>query len=641
MIGYYHFSMIGRSHLAQNGVCQDANAVDVLENGWVVGVIADGLGSSKHSDIGASLAVGEVVAYIKKNLPPAWHEESLKALLMLGYHSAFNAIETRAKQDKNQLSEYDTTLTTVIYDGRNVVYGHVGDGGIITLDNFGYYSTLTKRQKGDAWNEVAPLRHGPDYWEFGSSRDPICAILMATDGILDAGILPPLLANEDMPIHIGYVRPFMDRNRLKVETETDFIQAQAQIEEYFRSPDTAHITDDKTMVGIINTDVLPSTLDGSYYAEPDWASLKKKQNEGLYPGVSSVPNNEPRNDFVLEPDVFDNLVSSVPNNEPQNDSAKQPSLRKEPRTGSQMPDAHLPESYSVPDAGSDSSGTGGARSRYKPVLILLGVFCIIVALMLAVPPMLDHGNNYPEQLEGNWILTGSVVGFPVDGISLGIHSGNVTGSIRGDNYTGTVIIDTSDRITFGSLGPMEGSGSHRFRYLATLDSITDYQIENGILFLKSDGKTLLTFSRGEPTQKPLSGSWISPDTEVTLNIGENDSFTGEGAASSYTGVIIFTNDSVRFDVANSSKMVTEDPEFFTALVNVTGYTIENDALFLTDKDGTRILTFVPVIENSADKADLVGDGTPAAGNSTDDTVPGQSSPITGNPDNTSETGVSS
>jgi serine/threonine protein phosphatase PrpC len=60
--------LIGYSHLSEkNGVGQDSSDVRTPQNGWVIGVIADGLGSAKHSEIGSSLAVSEVIEFVEKN----------------------------------------------------------------------------------------------------------------------------------------------------------------------------------------------------------------------------------------------------------------------------------------------------------------------------------------------------------------------------------------------------------------------------------------------------------------------------------------------------------------------------------------------------------------------------------------------
>ncbi len=282
MLGYYNMSIIGTSHQAlENGVCQDANDVLVLDNGWIVASIADGLGSAKKSEIGSSTAVKTVLSFVNENHPEKWHDESLISLLRTAYHKAFNTIKNICMNNGDQIEDYDTTLTTVIYNGVNVVYGHAGDGGVITLSPFGDYSVLTEAQKGEAFNETSPLRAGPDNWTFGVSKEDVCALAMMTDGIFDIAY-PWLLAKTNQPVYVNYIRPFVDINLLKVSTPADFENAQNEIREFFSGPYSRQITDDKTIVGIINTEVVPEVKPNDYYREPDWETLANNHHEKLY-----------------------------------------------------------------------------------------------------------------------------------------------------------------------------------------------------------------------------------------------------------------------------------------------------------------------------------------------------------------------
>jgi serine/threonine protein phosphatase PrpC len=283
MLGFYRMSLTGTAHLAagEDAVCQDANAVKILAGGWVVAVIADGLGSAKYSDAGSSTAVNTVIRFVEEYLPSKWHEASLISLMQTAFHSALKAIQKTAEEKSHELKEYDTTLTALIYNGTNVVFGHVGDGGIIALSRYGDFSIMTKAQKGEEFNVVVPLRMGPENWIFGTSKDPVCALIMMTDGIYDIAC-PWLLVKQDIPIYINYIRPFMDTNILNVKTQDDFEKAQEEITSFFQGKNSEQITDDKTIVGIINTDVKPENKPGEYYAEPDWETLSRQHKEGLY-----------------------------------------------------------------------------------------------------------------------------------------------------------------------------------------------------------------------------------------------------------------------------------------------------------------------------------------------------------------------
>ena len=58
-------SAIGTSHIKQQMPCQDYGDYKMIDDA-IVGVVADGAGSAKHSDIGAKLAVNTVLEVISK-----------------------------------------------------------------------------------------------------------------------------------------------------------------------------------------------------------------------------------------------------------------------------------------------------------------------------------------------------------------------------------------------------------------------------------------------------------------------------------------------------------------------------------------------------------------------------------------------
>lgn len=291
MINYYNFSETGTSHLAKNPpvVCQDANKVIRLENGWVIAAIADGLGSAKYSDIGAQTAVDTSTQFLEENckLIKQWNEKFLEATLLLSYYVTQKTIEKRANSDGNPLNDYDTTLSIIIYDGKRVAYGHSGDGGILTLNEFGTFKQLTTVQKGEgAHNDVYPLRSGINHWAFGfSDEDPVCSVLLATDGMYDK-FCPTILTISPKlnPIYINAVRWLMDRNISPIngfKTDDDFSNYKEDLIKRINSL-FPEVTDDKTVVVCINTEIFPKEKDAEYYADPDFKGLYNEQHQRLY-----------------------------------------------------------------------------------------------------------------------------------------------------------------------------------------------------------------------------------------------------------------------------------------------------------------------------------------------------------------------
>ena len=57
---------IGVLHVQNDMPCQDYANYRQLEHGVIIGAVADGAGSAKHSDVGARLAVETTLQYFSK-----------------------------------------------------------------------------------------------------------------------------------------------------------------------------------------------------------------------------------------------------------------------------------------------------------------------------------------------------------------------------------------------------------------------------------------------------------------------------------------------------------------------------------------------------------------------------------------------
>lgn len=189
----YGFSIQGKSHIARNIVCQDSSLAVQLKCGLYMGIVADGVGSARHADIGSKMAVEQLYRYCDSNVRRKQSETEMEAILKNGYQTAMRQIEKYVAKEHGKPEEYDTTLSAVIYDGNTVVYGHAGDGGIIARYTDGVTKPVTSRQKGVDGISVRPLRAGSSSWEFGIVKEPVASVLLVTDGMLDSVIQPFLI----------------------------------------------------------------------------------------------------------------------------------------------------------------------------------------------------------------------------------------------------------------------------------------------------------------------------------------------------------------------------------------------------------------------------------------------------------------
>ena len=313
MTGYYKVSAIGTDHLdKEGGVCQDYSDVRQTENGFTVAVIADGLGSAVHSDIGAKAAVNAVLDFVCPRIAHGQNEDYYLDLLERAYEAAYNSVVSSAEAIEAKAADLNTTLTAAIYDGRRLIYGQCGDGGIIALTYQGEYVCVTSVKKGEAFNETFPLLGGRRNWSFGVFQGEVCALTMMTDGIFDI-VCHPLLANEAQKINIPFIRRFMDRNILRANNAEDFRTLQAAIEKFVSGNGLQGVTDDKTIVGLINTEIMPKLMNDDYYKEPDWDGLKARMEQRLR-SVFTPEAEEPVSKADDEPQTSD----ARPQNEPPN-----------------------------------------------------------------------------------------------------------------------------------------------------------------------------------------------------------------------------------------------------------------------------------------------------------------------------------
>ncbi len=323
MIESYGFSMTGRSHQSVGLPCQDSHSIVRTDREWVIAAAADGVGSAGNSGKGSRIAVESVTAFCARYLP--WDESviGIKSMLRTAFNHAFGSILKESERTGNPIESYDTTLSVVLYDGHQVIFGHSGDGGIIGLSSSGEYMPLTRPQKGEDGISVIPLRAGYTRWVIDRYDGELAGVLILTDGMLDI-ISPGLLRNADdfgNGIYVSLASFFGDPEGFDGSEEElrelkhkikSFIRSDGgDIEDIFRErmgkvyrkrvpkagkrlcrelKDTNNpcalmqgVQDDKTVVGLINTDADIGRKEAGYYAEPDWIRLKDEWNRKAYP----------------------------------------------------------------------------------------------------------------------------------------------------------------------------------------------------------------------------------------------------------------------------------------------------------------------------------------------------------------------
>ncbi len=316
MLIAYGMSIVGSSHVGKNTPCQDSHRYELLANGWMAIAVADGVGSAKHSEVASKMACDTFIETCKAYITQETQRSELIDIIQKAYKAADQQIKDHVFQIDDIITDYDTTLSTVIYDGRHIVYGHSGDGGIVVLTTSGDYIKVTQPQKADDGICVVPLRAGEAHWEFGECATEVASVLLATDGVYDT-FMPYLLRGQPVELYVPLIRWFMDNNAIGI-TDENREQVEKSRKNFLCGDSCKAITDDKTIVVAFNADIVPALKDDSYYAEPDWTKLQEMWNRKAYPhlyknkAVTEETGKSPDEKVEAEPAKTDDKRQEAP-----------------------------------------------------------------------------------------------------------------------------------------------------------------------------------------------------------------------------------------------------------------------------------------------------------------------------------------
>lgn len=349
MIFEYGFSTVGKSHIKKGTGCQDSHCIRKLENGWVIAAVADGVGSAKNSHIGSKIAAQTVVEFCDECMPWDYNLISIKSMMRTAYNFAYKLILRESQKSGEPIESYDTTLTMVIYDGQRIIYGHSGDGAIIGLTTFGDYVEITRPQKGTDGVSVLPLRSGYRQWVIDTYEEDLSAVLLMTDGMLET-LCHYLLRDHIKKTNRAYVplisffadpKGFDVQNIEDIKKEIfDFVVADKTYDSsrfYCRLLDIykKHLSekaeeivetikktnypvslmqaeqDDKTIVGIINTELAFDDKNEAFYSEPNWNALQEAWNRKAYPHLYSKSQNDTQEELTTDTNNSDEVVTDA------------------------------------------------------------------------------------------------------------------------------------------------------------------------------------------------------------------------------------------------------------------------------------------------------------------------------------------
>lgn len=192
MITHFSITLQGTRHIERGDPCQDFSAsqrihLDRFGSDLVLAAIADGVGSCMFSQYGAETAVTSFLSCLVHNLNRGIFEltdEFILRLLEKAFRYALSQVSVKAEEMELPFMEFDSTLTGVIFDGKNLWFGHVGDDGVVVLYADGTYEMITERHEGEESGSLFPLSY-QEKWQFGKAPKTVASLVLMTDGVLN------------------------------------------------------------------------------------------------------------------------------------------------------------------------------------------------------------------------------------------------------------------------------------------------------------------------------------------------------------------------------------------------------------------------------------------------------------------------
>ena len=233
----------GTSHLKTGDTCQDAHDFRVLPCGTLVLAVADGAGTARLAEIGATLAVKIALETLSAELAAAGCGEPLDAtwqeMLSGVLNETLRAVEAEAAAREAPLRDFACTLVVVAArPGKLVAAAQIGDGAVVAQEEGGAVFAVTRPARSEYLNETTFLI-SPGAIEgasFALWRGDLACLAALTDGLQmlalrmpsgepHQGFFAPLFrfvaAADDQEAAVASLQDFLDAPRVRERADDD------------------------------------------------------------------------------------------------------------------------------------------------------------------------------------------------------------------------------------------------------------------------------------------------------------------------------------------------------------------------------------------------------------------------------------
>jgi Protein phosphatase 2C len=230
----------GTSHETTGEVCQDAYSLAMLSPEVLLIAVADGAGSAKYAQIGASLAascgLGQLCAGLAE-AEGALDEITLKDILYTGLVAARRAVEAEAATRQVNAHDLATTLILVIARAELIAVAQVGDGATVIADQTGKFIGLTLPPVGEYINEATFITSAE---ALRTAQTTVWHGQAAQLAAFSDGLQLLCLKWPECRPHEAFFAPLFQF----IKTTTDELQAEHELVSFLSSERIKELTDD-------------------------------------------------------------------------------------------------------------------------------------------------------------------------------------------------------------------------------------------------------------------------------------------------------------------------------------------------------------------------------------------------------------